>query len=84
MRMPRAQSAAGIGFFALLALGLWGVAALIASGEGEATENLSVSYFDVGRTDTMADIVAEGGPILLRDLLGDDRNIGPQYVPRGQ
>ncbi len=83
MRRPRLQStfaravvpvAAGIGFFALLALGLWGVAALIASGEGEATENLSVSYFDVGRTDTMADIVAEGGPILLRDLLGDDRN----------
>jgi hypothetical protein len=84
MRRPQLQStfaravvpvATGIAFFALLALLLWGVAAIIASNSEDASTDLSAGFQDIGRTDTFAAIVAEDGPIVLPDLLGDDRNV---------
>ena len=84
MRRPQLQStfaravvpvAAGIGFFALLALALWGVAAIVAGNSERASEDLSATFQELGRTETFAAIIAEDGPIVFPDLLGDDRNI---------
>jgi len=84
MRRPQLQStfaravvpvAAGIGFFALLALILWGVAAIVADNCDGTSTDLSTGVQDIGRTDTFAAIVAEDGPIVLPDLLGDDRHV---------
>lgn len=66
---------AGIGFFAVLGLALWGVAALM-SGNADQTEQILVpTYQDLGRTDTIAGIIDRDGPLLLPDLVGDDRTI---------
>ncbi|MFM7046014.1 MAG: hypothetical protein ACKO27_00510 [Ilumatobacteraceae bacterium] len=67
--------AAGIGFFTVLGLALWGVAALIAGNADETEEILVPAYQDLGRVDTFADLVAEGGPLVMADLIGDDRSI---------
>ena len=66
---------AGIGFFAVLGLALWGVAALIAGSSDETEQILVPTYQDLGRTDTLADIIDRDGPLLLPDLVGDDRTI---------
>lgn len=84
MRQPQFRSTfaravvpvlAGIGFFAVLGLALWGVAAIIASNSDQATNNLSSTYQDVGYVETFAAIIERDGPIVFRDLLGSDRNI---------
>lgn len=84
MRKPQLRStfaratvpvAAGIAVLALIGLGLWGVAALI-SGSGEQTSSHFASdYQDLGRTETFARSIAENGPIVLPDLVGDDLHI---------
>ena len=89
MRRPRLQStfaravvpvAAGIGFFAVLGLALWGVAALVSGGNANSTDTFGGKYHEVGRTDTFALVIADSGPIVFQDLLGQDRNIVLDHV----
>jgi len=71
LRTPLARATvpvlAGIAFFGVLALFLWGVASYISNNGDEAT--LAPATADIGRTTTYADIIAEDGPIILPDLL---------------
>ena len=89
MQRPRLQStfaravvpvAAGIGFFAVLGLALWGVAALVSGGNNATTDTFGGKYHEVGRTDTFALVIADSGPIVFQDLLGQDRNIVLDHV----
>jgi hypothetical protein len=72
LRSPLARAVvpvvAGIAFFAVLFGVLWGIAAWI-SGNGERITNLGDRTFEVGNVETIADIVAEDGPILFPDLV---------------
>ncbi len=83
MRQPRLKStfaravvpvAAGIAFFAVLGLLLWGVAALVAN-DDQQTDTFAPRYQQLGSTTSFARIVDEGGPIVFQDLLGDNRNV---------
>ena len=58
----------GIGFFVLLALATWGVAAWISRGGADVTDRLAPSRFEVGSTQNAAQIVDEEGPILFPGL----------------
>ena len=84
MRRPRLQStlaravvpvAAGIGFFALLALLLWGVAAVIARNGTDTSSNLAPTIQEMGSAANLASVIATDGPIVLNDLIGNDRHI---------
>jgi len=84
MQRPRLQStfaravvpvAGGLGFFALLALALWGVAALISGNSDQASANLAPTTYEMGNATMIAETIAEEGPIVLQDLVGDDQNI---------
>lgn len=84
MRRPQLKStfaratvpvAIGIVFFALMFLALWGVAALISDNSEEATEYLAPAYQEMGRVGPLADTIAADGPLILPDLVGDDRNV---------
>ena len=84
MRRPQLQSTfaravvpvlAGLGFFALLGLALWGVAAIIASNTDDTTTHLAPTVQEMGTTSFVAAVIDDDGPIILRDLLGDDRNV---------
>lgn len=72
LRTPLARAVvpvlAGIAFFAILGLFLWGVAAYI-SGNDAQTTTFAPSTADIGNTKTYANIIAEDGPIILPDLL---------------
>ena len=90
MRRPQLQStlaratvpvAAGLGFFALVGLLLWGVAAVASRNSDQATENLAPAFQEMGRTEFVAELIADDGPIILQDLVGDDRNIVLDYTP---
>ena len=59
---------AGIAFFVVLGLFLWGIAAYI-SGDDEQSTALAPTTADIGNTTTYARIIAEDGPIILPDLL---------------
>lgn len=67
--------AAGIAFFAVLGLALWGVAALISGNTDQVTDNLSPSVQEMGSAANLAAIIAEDGPIVMNDLIGDDDHI---------
>jgi hypothetical protein len=76
MRRPRLRSPlaratvpvlAGLAFFGVLGLFLWGVAAYISNNSDEVT--LAPTTADIGGTTTYARIIAEDGPIILPDLL---------------
>lgn len=58
----------GIGFFVLLALVTWGVAAWISRGGANVTERLAPSRFEVGSAQSAAQIVEEDGPIIFPGL----------------
>jgi hypothetical protein len=84
MRRPQLQStfaravvpvAAGIGFFALMALALWGVAAFIAGNSDETSQNLAPTVQELGSATLLADIIANDGPIVLQDLIGNDSHV---------
>lgn len=84
MRRPRLEStfaravvpvAAGIGFFAVLGLALWGVAALISRDSGATTERLTPTIQEMGPVGIIAEAIALDGPIVLNDLVGNDRHI---------
>lgn len=65
----------GIGFFVLMFGALWGVAKLASDNSGSTTERLTPSFQEMGRVGPIADSIADGGPIILPDLVGDDRHI---------
>jgi len=76
LRSPLARAVApvvgGIGFFAVLALVLWGIAHLVAQNGSGATANLASNVFRPGSVERYAAIVQEDGPVLFPDLLGTD------------
>ena len=63
---------AGLAFFALLGLALWGIAALLSNNPEQVNERLARTTFEVGRTERIADVIAEDGPLLFQGLVGDD------------
>ena len=75
LRSPLARAvapvAAGIVFFGLLFLALWGAAALI-SRNPERITNLGDRIFRVGSVDYASDTVKESGPVLYPDLRDPD------------
>ncbi len=84
MRRPQLQSTfaravvpvlAGLGFFALLGLALWGVAAIVADNQDDTTTLLAPTVQEMGSTTFVAGVIDRDGPIILQDLLGDDRNV---------
>jgi hypothetical protein len=60
---------AGIGFFAVLGLLLWGAAAYIAAHSDRASDDFAPSTFEVGRTKSIAATVDDGGPLIFPDLM---------------
>ncbi len=76
LRTPLARAVApvlgGIGFFAVLALVLWGIASLVAQNGSGATANLASNVFRPGSVERYSAIIDEGGPVLFPDLLGTD------------
>jgi hypothetical protein len=75
LRTPFARAVvpvvAGIGFFALLGLVLWGIAAAI-SGGSQRGGLLTDGTFTPGSARNYAAIVAADGPLIFPDLLGTD------------
>jgi hypothetical protein len=61
--------AAGLGFFALLGLVLWGVAALV-SGSSKVEVKLGDNVFEPGQADHLAQEIKTNGPILFPGLVG--------------
>jgi len=63
---------AGIVFFALLFLATWGMAVLIGRNADSVSGGFAPTIFEVGPVETIADSVAEDGPILFPDLKSAD------------
>lgn len=63
---------AGIAFFAVLGLALWGIAAVLSNNPDQVNERLARTTFEVGRTERLAEVIAEDGPLLFQGLVGDD------------
>ncbi len=74
LRTPLARAVvpvvAGIGFFALLGLALWGVAAFISRNADSTSELLVKRTFEPGPASSYARIVSEDGPVLFPDPIG--------------
>jgi hypothetical protein len=90
MRRPQLRSTfaravvpvlAGMGFFLIVGLLLWGVAAVVAHNRDDTTANLAPAFQEMGNAQWVADHVADGGPIILQDLVGNDRNIVLDHTP---
>lgn len=84
MRRPQLRSTfaravvpvlAGIVFILIVGLLLWGVAALTANNSDDTTANLAPAFQEMGNSEWVAGHIADGGPIILQDLIGSDRNI---------
>ena len=60
----------GLGFFLLLGLVLWGVAALVSGGGSKVRVNLGDNVFAPGDASDVAKEVADNGPILFPGLVG--------------
>jgi hypothetical protein len=60
---------AGIGFFVVLGLLLWGAAAYIAAHDDQRSSDFAPTTFEVGRTKSIASTVTDDGPLILPDLL---------------
>ncbi len=84
MRFPQYQSplaratmpvVLGLGVFAVMFAALWGVAVVISGNSDDTTEHLAPSFQEMGRVEPIAESIADGGPLILPDLVGDDRHI---------
>lgn len=64
--------AGGIVFFALLALATWGIAALLSKNPDRVSTRLATPTFEVGRTETIAELIADQGPLLFQGLVGKE------------
>ena len=73
LRSPLARAVvpvvAGIGFFVVLGLLLWGAAAYIAGHSDQRSNDFAPTTFEVGRTSSIAATVTEDGPLIFPDLL---------------
>ena len=58
----------GVVVLGLIALFLWGMAAWISRGGAEATERIAPSELTVGPVETLAEEVAENGPLFFPEL----------------
>ncbi len=58
----------GAAVIAAIGLFTWAMAAYISSGGGEASERLAPSEFTIGPVESLADEVAEQGPLLFPEL----------------
>ena len=58
----------GMLVFAAIAGFTWAIAAYISDGETGATDRLAPSVFTIGRVDSLAESVAEDGPLLFPEL----------------
>ena len=58
----------GILVFAAIAGFTWAIAAYISDGETGTTDRLAPSVFTIGRVDSLAESVAEDGPLLFPEL----------------
>lgn len=72
LRSPLARAVvpvlAGALFFVLLGLVTWGIAAFLASGTTETTDNLAPPRLELGSVTGRANDVAEDGPLLFAEL----------------
>ncbi len=66
---------AGIGFFALLGLALWGVAALTSRHPNETSDLLAGRRFRPAHSSVYASIIERDGPIMFPDLIGTDGDL---------
>ncbi len=66
---------AGIGFFGLLGLALWGVAALTSRHPNEASDLLANRTFRRAHVSTYSKLIAADGPVLFPDLIGTDGDL---------
>ncbi len=64
--------AGGILFFGLLALTTWGIAALLSKNPERVSTRLATPTFEVGRTETIAELIADQGPLLFQGLVGSE------------
>lgn len=62
----------GILFFVLLGVLTWGIAALLSRNPDSVNERLAKTTFDVGGTSTVAETIADSGPLLFQGLVGDE------------
>jgi hypothetical protein len=69
--------AAGLGFFVLLGLATWGIAALLSRNADQVEERLAATTFEVGGIEFVSDRIADGGPLIFQGLVGDaaDRSV---------
>ena len=65
----------GMGVIILVGLMLWGVATLTSKNSDDVTANLAPAFQEMGNAEFIASRIADGGPIILQDLIGSDRNI---------
>ncbi len=76
LRSPLARAVVpvlgGIGFFAVLAVVLWGIAGLVSHNGSGVTANLASNVFRPGSVERYAAIIEQDGPVLFPDLLGTD------------
>ena len=54
----------GIGFFVVVGLLLWGVAALTSRNRDDTTANLAPAFQEMGNAQWVADHIVDGGPII--------------------
>ena len=59
----------GIAFFAVLGLFLLGIATYISHNSEKTSASFAPTTFDVGRTKSMASVIADDGPLIFPDLL---------------
>lgn len=64
--------AAGIVFFTVMGLILWGAASLLSRNPDDVSERLMPTQFEVGTTENIARIIAEDGPLLFQGLTGSE------------
>jgi hypothetical protein len=60
--------AGGLALIGALAAFTWGIAAFISRGDAEGTERLAPSTFAVGPVESVADEIAEDGPLIFAGL----------------
>ena len=75
-----APVAVGLGFFAVLGLALWGVAAVIANNSDQTSQNLTPTVQEMGGATRLATAIAKDGPIVLNDLIGSDSHVVIDHV----
>ena len=89
MRRPQLRStfaravvpvAAGLGFFAVLGLLLWGVASLISHNGKDTSTNFTPTVQEMGPASAVQTVIQSDGPIVLQDLIGNDRHIVLDYT----